>query len=351
MNDPSPRDPVEPVEPYIPAEQSLPEITVKALILGALLSVLLAGANAYLGLLAGMTVSASIPAAVVSMAVLRLFSRSNILENNIVQTAASAGESLAAGVIFTFPALIILDVWTDFAYWQTTVIAALGGLIGVLFTIPLRRALVVESPLKFPEGVATAEVLKVGEQGSGGIGHLVAGGGIGALFKFGESGLGLWTPVAEGATRVGSSIAYFGSNLLPALVAVGYIVGINIAVLVFLGGALNWFVAIPVVSATEGWPVYQEAAVVEAAAESPDAWKMFAAPSPEQVGTDVGALDWSWQIWSTRTRYIGVGAMVVGGLWALLRLWRSLLTGITSGLRAYRAVAEGGSGAIPRGDR
>ena len=110
-----------------------------------------------------MTVSASIPAAVVSMAVLRMFRRSNILENNIVQTAASAGESLAAGVIFTFPALIILGVWTDFNYWQTTTIAALGGVIGVLFTIPLRRALVCESPLKFPEGVAIAEVLIVGD--------------------------------------------------------------------------------------------------------------------------------------------------------------------------------------------
>ncbi len=149
MND-EPESQGAPVAPYIPHTTSLPEITVKAILLGVGLSILLAGANAYLGLLAGMTVSASIPAAVVSMAVLRMFRRSNILENNIVQTAASAGESLAAGVIFTFPALIILEVWTDFNYWQTTTIAGLGGVIGVLFTIPLRRALVCESPLKFP---------------------------------------------------------------------------------------------------------------------------------------------------------------------------------------------------------
>ncbi len=304
---------IRPVEPYIPASTSLPEITVKAVLLGVLLSILLAGANSYLGLLAGMTVSASIPAAVISMAVLRMFRRSNILENNIVQTAASAGESLAAGVIFTFPALIILRVWTDFNYWQTTTIAALGGVIGVLFTIPLRRALVVDSPLKFPEGVATAEVLKVGDKGGAGVKSLAAGGVIGALFKFGEGGLGLWTQTIEGARQVGTSIAYFGSNLLPALVAVGYIVGINIAVLVFLGGALNWLVAVPIYAANSEWPA------------------------------DTTAFDYAWEIWSTQTRYLGVGAMLVGGLWALLRLWKSLVKGISSGLNAYREMQLGGA--------
>src|SRR5690606_15042954 len=151
--------------PYIPAERTLPEITVRAVILAIVLSMLLAAANAYLGLFAGMTVSASIPAAVISMAVLRVLGGSNILENNIVQTAASAGESLAAGVIFTIPAMVILGAWTEFNYWEITLISGLGGLIGVLFTIPLRRALIVENPLRFPEGVATAEVLKVGESG------------------------------------------------------------------------------------------------------------------------------------------------------------------------------------------
>ncbi|MCH8300506.1 MAG: OPT/YSL family transporter, partial [Candidatus Marinimicrobia bacterium] len=131
------------VVPYISAETNLPEITVKAVVLGVVLAAVLAGANAYLGLFAGLTVSASIPAAVISMAVLRLFAKSNILENNIVQTAASSGESLAAGVIFTIPALIMLNYWTEFNYLQTTLIAGLGGAIGVLFTIPLRRALIV----------------------------------------------------------------------------------------------------------------------------------------------------------------------------------------------------------------
>ena len=151
----------------------LPQLTVKAILLGIVLSVILAGANAYLGLFAGLTVSASIPAAVISMAILKLFKESNILENNIVQTAASAGESLAAGVIFTLPALIILGYWDVFDYLWVSVIAGLGGLLGVIFTIPLRRSLVVEQQLPYPEGTATAEVLKVGEAPSHGARLLV----------------------------------------------------------------------------------------------------------------------------------------------------------------------------------
>ncbi|SVD37767.1 uncharacterized protein METZ01_LOCUS390621, partial [marine metagenome] len=145
------------------SNQQLPEITVKAILLGVFLSMLLAGANAYLGLFAGMTVSASIPAAVISMGVLSLFKKSNILENNIVQTAASAGESLAAGVIFTIPALVLLGYWETFDYVEIAKIAAIGGLIGVLFTVPLRRALIINAKLKYPEGIATAEVLRAGD--------------------------------------------------------------------------------------------------------------------------------------------------------------------------------------------
>ncbi|MEE9212044.1 MAG: oligopeptide transporter, OPT family [Phycisphaeraceae bacterium] len=310
-----------PPGPYIPATTSLPEITIKAVGLGIILSIVLGAANVYLGLKAGMTVAASIPAAVVSKGVLRLFKRSNILENNIVQTAASAGESLAAGVIFTIPALVLLGEWQAFDYWQTTMLAALGGVVGVLFTVPLRRALVVHSDLAFPEGVATAEVLKVGQGGEAGISRLLAGGGIGAAFKFGESGLRLWSGAAEAATRVGGSIAYIGIDLAPALVAVGYIVGLNIAVLIFLGGAANWFVAIPILAAMQ---------------DLPDA--------PAAAGA-------AHTLWSTQTRYIGVGAMVVGGLWALLRLWPHLVVGIRSGLQAYRTLRTNGADSLARTDR
>ena len=310
------------VTPYIPASTVLPEITVKAVILGVFLSIALAGANAYLGLFAGITVSASIPAAVISMAILRLFRESNILENNIVQTSASAGESLAAGVIFTIPALILLEAWTEFNYLQTTLIAALGGTMGVLFTIPLRRALIVETPLRFPEGVATAEVLKVGDTGGAGVKYIVWAALIGALFKLGDTGLKLWGSVLEEARYVGGSIAYFGANLSPALVGVGYIVGLNIAVLIFLGGALNWLVAIPIVALMQGIPSGASDAVAAAS-----------------------------QLWSTQTRYLGVGAMVVGGLWALISVRASLVRGISAGLEAYRRMKEGNEAATPRTER
>ncbi len=334
-------------EPFIPATTSLPEITIKALVLGVLLAVILAGANAYLGLFAGMTVSASIPAAVISMGVLgvlrglRIAKRANILENNIVQTAASAGESLAAGVIFTFPALILLGYWTDFDYLKVTLIAGLGGLLGVLFTIPLRRALIAgRTPLQFPEGVATAEVLETGQAGGRGLLTIALGGLVGALFKLGQTGLRIWTETFERATRIGlgggsagmgeiaepekGTIAYFGTNLSPALLSVGYIVGINIASLVFLGGALNWLVAIPIYAASQPWPLDGSSAL--------------------------SAADWAGRIWSTETRYLGVGAMVVGGIWALVSLKGSLLDGIRSGLSAARrSEASRGSGStIPR---
>src|SRR5687767_14896566 len=200
-----PASPPEP-GPVIPAEVTLPEITVKAVVLSVVLAAVLAGANAYLGLFAGMTVSASIPAAVISMAVFRLFRKSNILENNIVQTAASAGESVAGGVIFTIPALLLMGTWTEFHYWETTLIAALGGILGMLFTIPLRRAMIVEDPLRFPESVATAEVLKVGQRGGAGVKSLAAAGAIGAIFKLGETGLRLWSGTIEVAARTGGTI-------------------------------------------------------------------------------------------------------------------------------------------------
>ncbi len=222
------------------------ELTARALVLGALLAVILAGANAYLGLFAGMTVSASIPAAVMSMGLLALLRGGTILENNMVQTAASAGESIAAGAIFTIPALVIMGYWDSFQYWWVSLITGLGGLLGVLFSIPLRRSLIVEEGLAYPEGTATAEVLRVGTGTERGAPLLVWAGITGAVAKLAETGLRLWSATIEGAGFAGSGLWYLGSNLSPALLGVGYIVGLNIAVLVFVGGALSWFVAIPV---------------------------------------------------------------------------------------------------------
>lgn len=310
------------------APKSLPEITVKAFLLGIVLSVVLAAANAYLGLFAGMTVSASIPAAVVSMGVLRLFRKSNILENNIVQTAASAGESLAAGVIFTIPALVIMDYWDAFNFKWVTIIAGFGGLLGVLFTIPLRRALIVEGKLKFPEGIATAEVLESGQRGGSDIWFIVKSAVAGGLFKLSAgSGLRLLPDTAEFARRVGGSVAYLGTNLSPALLAVGYIVGLNIAVLIFLGGMINWLVAVPICSVLQEWPL-------------------------DSSGAALSAGDVAWGIWSTKTRYLGVGGMLVGGLWTIIKLRGSLVGGIKSGLQAYQNIGpNSGPVTIPRQER
>jgi len=284
-------------------QPSSAQLTVPALVLGLVLSVVLGAANAYLGLFAGLTVSASIPAAVVSMGVLRMLRRGSILENNIVQTAASAGESLAAGAIFTFPALILVGYWGAFDYGWVTWIAGLGGLLGVMFTVPLRRALIVEQGLSFPEGTATAAVLRAGHGEKKGLSFLFGGALAGAGVKLCESGLRLWTGTAETATFVGKGLFYFGSNLSPALLSVGYIVGLNIAVLVFAGGAFAWLVAIPIYLATH---TGADTALAD------------------MMSRGAGASDVAGFIWSTRIRYIGVGAMLVGGVWALIQIGPSL---------------------------
>lgn len=324
MSDPAPAaDRPEPgPAPYVPASTTLPETTIRAFLLSAVLAAGLGAANAYLGLFAGMTVSASIPAAVISMAVLKLLRGGNILENNAVQTAGSAGESLAAGVIFTFPALILLGTWSGFSYGTTTIIAAMGGILGVLFTIPLRRALIVEQPLRFPEGLATAEVLKVGERRGAGIMYLVFGGLAGAAFKLLSTGMKLVAESAGVARSIGGATFSVSINLSPALIAVGFIVGLHIAVVMFIGGALNWLVAIPLYSSIVGVPEGAQSAA-------------------EAAG----------RLWSTRTRYLGVGTMVVGGLWALVRLRTSLVRGISSGIEAYRRARQPGAAAVERTER
>ena len=298
-----------------------PQLTWRAILLGIALSMTLAGANAYLGLFAGLTVSASIPAAVVSMAVLKLFRRSNILENNIVQTAASAGEALAAGVIFTLPALVILGYWSGFDYAQVSLIAGIGGLLGVLFTAPLRRALIVERSLPYPEGVATAEVLRAGEAMGRAVRGLALAAALGAGAKLAETGLRWWPATAQAAGYAGNGIAYVGMSLSPALLGVGYIVGLNVAALVFIGGAITWWVALPLYAAN------------------------FAAGDPALAGLlreGVDAADLAFAIWSSRLRYLGVGAMLVGGIWALIDMRAALWSGIRGGREESHDVQQPG---------
>jgi putative OPT family oligopeptide transporter len=316
-----------PPEPYIPASESLPETTIKAFVLGAVLSAVLAGANAYLGLKVGMTVSASIPAAVISMAVLRLFRRHNILENNIVQTAASAGESLAAGVIFTLPALIMLGYWTKFEFLPTVAIALFGGCLGVMFTIPLRRALIIEAKLQFPEGVATGEVLKAGEQGGGGAALIAVAGIAGATLKLCQTGLKAVSSKIHFSASAGGANFSFGSELTGALLAVGYIVGLNIAVLVFAGGLISWLFGIPLFTA------FADPETIAAITEG---------------STGYTAAE---KIWSAQIRYMGVGAMATGGLWALVSLVKPIRAGIRSSFEAVRKAREGGGDEVPRTER
>lgn len=336
-------------QPYIPATTTLPELTIGVVVLGSVLSVLLAAANAYLGMFAGMTVSASIPAAVLSMAMFRAVRRGNILQNNAVQTAASSGEAVAAGVIFTLPALVLLGVWNDFSYIETTLIAGFGGILGTLFTIPLRRALIIEQPLQFPEGVATAEVLKVGAQRGGGVGVLALAAVVGAILKIGMTGLKLWAEVVQfavwlvggkataatttaAATSPGVPLS-IGINASPALVSVGYIVGFNTACVIFAGAVYNRWIAVPL------YAMFGDADhVTISAAHNPLAQALIGASALEVADT----------IHRAATRYLGVGAMLVGGMWSLFKLRRSLLGGITAGLDAYQRRRSGDAAAIAR---
>ncbi len=295
-----------------------PQLTFRAVVLAIVLAVVLSAANAYLGLFAGLTIATAIPAAVVSMGVLRLLGGGTILENNIVQTGASAGSSIAAGVIFTIPALVILGYWDDFRYSWVMAIAGLGGLLGVLFSVPLRRTMIVEEPLPFPEGKAAAEVLKAGENPGPGLKILGFSAALGAMIKVAAaSGMKLIPDTAAGAGFFGKYLGYMGTNLSPALLGVGYIVGLNIGIVVLSGSILSWHIAIPIYHA----------------------FFMSSDPALASSIAGAGAEDAAGAIWSAKIRYLGVGAMLTGGVWTLFSLRKSLLSGVRSGIAAARKGA------------
>ena len=294
-------------KPYIPAEKVTPEITVTSIIMGIILSVVFGAANAYLGLRVGMTVSASIPAAVISMGVIRVIMRKNsILESNIVQTIGSAGESVAAGAIFTLPALYLwakegtIDSNPDFL--TITLIALIGGLLGVFFMIPLRNALIVKEhgTLPYPEGTACAEVLLAGEKGGANASTVFAGMGFAALFKF----------IVDGIKAVPCEISYnfgklfkgyngeIGTQVYPALVSVGFICGPRISSYMFAGGVLAWMVLIPLIT------LFGANAVVF--------------PGTQTIG-EIFASGGAGSIWGSYIRYIGAGALAAGGIISLVK--------------------------------
>lgn len=302
---------------------SRPEITVRVIVLGIVLSIVMGAANVYVGLKAGMTVSASIPAAVMAMLLFRLlFKNSSILEANQVQTCASAGESLAAGIIFTMPAMLLIGYWQEFDFWTVTIVAFTGGLLGILFMIPMREVFVVKNEeLKYPEGIACAAVLQAGESGAedGAARSLIAGGVLGGLVKLIGGFLGLLSASLETAAISGSRIFYFGGDLSPMLVAVGLIVRLNVAILIFIGGALAWLIGIPLVGGGD-------ASLTE------------------------GAVDQAFGIWSSQIRYVGVGAMVVGGFSSLISVRKGLWAAIAhlaSGFSSDRQAVDDSQRDIP----
>jgi len=302
--------------PYIPHDKIMPELTLKMLIIGIILTVVMAMANAYLGLYAGMTVSATIPSVVMALIFLRPF-KGTVLEINLAKAMAVTGEALAAGVIFTFPALLVLhhaNFTNGAAGWSNLmdpgnlgvmiVGALIGGLLGILFTIPLRRVMIIDLNLPYPEGVASAEVLKATDKGGKGMSLIFIGLGIGGLFKFASSsfGLRLWKERLEGVIGQSSLKLYGGLSLSPALLGVGYILGAKIASFVVLGGILGWVIAIPLIGAVGGWPAHG-----------------FYIDDPAGPGLGAG-LGGVYQLWFTNTMYIGVGAIVTGGIYTLIKL-------------------------------
>ncbi|MCB1315815.1 MAG: oligopeptide transporter, OPT family [Leptospiraceae bacterium] len=283
------------------------EMTIRTILLGCVLAIVLGAANAYMGLYVGLTVSASIPAAVISMALLRgLFRTGSIQENNIVQSIASAGESLAAGVIFTVPALVLIGVWKEFQFWPTTLIALSGGILGIIFMVPLRKALVVDQKdLAFPEGTACAAVLEAGDTGGSGLRAIFFGAILGFIFKL----LAAWAHVLRGtietAFSVGRRVFYPGMDMSPALLGVGYIVKLEIAALIFLGGLIGTGFFLPLLS-------------------------------DYHVSSGLTPLEYAHELSGSQVRYIGVGAMLIGGLYSILLVRAGISAGMRGLLEAGR---------------
>ncbi len=337
---------------FIPAKKIIPELTLKAVLVGLVLAVILGAANAYLGLYAGMTVSAVIPGAVMAFALLKPF-KGTILEVNIGMMGAAAGEALAAGVIFTIPALVILGTWSEIQYVETTIVALLGGILGVLWMVPLRKALITKTDLPFPEGVAVAAVLTTtvgGEEaskdtkGSGVSGiWLVVGVLVAALFKFSQVALNAARGTVHGIINIGkynigdgekTGYLYGGVATSPALLGVGWIIGPRIASFIFVGGLLGWVILAPLVALATGLPVPgvdPSLTSVQQQAQITDALALGGG------NADIGYKIWGFfEIWGNYIRYIGVGAMVVGGLFTIFKLRANLASGIREAITGIK---------------
>lgn len=314
-------------KPYISADKVLPEFTVASILMGILLAVVFGAANAYLGLKVGMTVSASIPAAVIGMGVIRVIMRKNsILESNMVQTIGSAGESLAAGAIFTMPVLFLWAEENQTAmpgFMEITLIALFGGILGVLFMIPLRKALIVEEHgvLPYPEGMACAEVMMAGEKGGASAATVFAGMGLGAVFKFVVDGLKV-VP-SEINIKVKGFASQFGTQVYPALMGVGYICGPKIASYMFAGGIIGWLVLIPAIVFFGGNVDF----------ETIGNTKLAGSTIAELYASDGAAA-----IWSNIIKYIGAGAVACGGIISLIKSLPLIIKTFAGAMKGLRGV-------------
>ncbi|MBI2786379.1 MAG: oligopeptide transporter, OPT family [Legionella longbeachae] len=306
--------------PFIASDKKVAELTFRVILLAIILTVLLAMSNAYLALKLGILTSASIPAAIISMGILRFFKNSTILENNAVQTAASAGEAVAGGIVYTIPALIIIGYWNHFDYMTNFFIAVCGGVLGVLFSIPLRRILVHDQSLKFPEGRAIAEVLKSSVEKTG-IKDILVGGAVGSLIELFQTGFklianswGYWFVVKR-------SLFGLGAGFSATMIGAGYLVGHDMAISIFLGAVISWLIALPVVS--QFYPEFINNYPAEQAASF---------------------------LWNSEMRYLGIGAMLFAGIWTFLKLIKPLSKSIKTSLKSFMAKSNV-SAQLPRVDR
>ena len=309
--------------PFVPASESPKEFTLRAVILGALFGLLFGAVTVYVGLRAGLTVSASIPISVLSISILRAFGRSTILENNIVQTTGSAGESLAAGVMFTLPALIFLGFGSEFTFWRIFPLALLGGWLGVLFMIPLRRQLIVKEHgnLAFPEGTACADVLVAGERGGSFAGRVFWGLGLGGVYTFLMNTVQAWTPQPEHRPSwyPGSS---FRAAITSEYLGVGYIIGPKVSGILFAGGLVSWLVIMPAIKF----------------------YGQLAGNTPLYPSTIPIPLMTPDDMWRSYIRPMGAGAVAAAGLITLLRTLPTIISALRAGLKDVRA--EGGNDAV-----
>jgi putative OPT family oligopeptide transporter len=315
----------------IPDHTSLPELTLRGLILGAAITVVFTAANVYLGLKVGLTFASSIPAAVISMAVLRFAKGANILENNIVQTVASSAGTLSS-IIFVLPGLVMIGVWAGFPFWYAAGICAVGGILGVTYTVPLRRAMVVESDLPYPEGVAAAEILRVGSADGAeahgktdpdepGLKDVVQGGVLSGVFALVATGFKVFADAVTVWFRVGPATTSVGSSLSLALLGAGWLVGITVGIAMLVGILIAWGVAVPYLTAT----------VPHAA--------------------DVSNIDHANVMWRTQVRFLGAGCIAVAAVWTLIVLMKPMAKGVRAALDALAKQRAGEGDTIPRSQR